>query len=755
MGKIIFLYLFLISFCFANDVEEKKKEKLPKQENTFDIANKELEILRKKLQSKYLQVSQFYEKKVEIENYKNLLKEIQSIKKEILDKERKFKNYYDKNEKVKESYAFWDQGETTLSQIILEYGSTDYLYIISPEVANIRIHMYSSLPILHECWNEMVEYILVSNGIGIKKVNPYLKYLFLLKQSPFSVDGIASQEKDLDHFSDSSTIFYIFSPKLEEILDTKNFFEKFCDLKQTNVQIVKNNVVIISSKKNIKRLLNLYHLLWNKKNEKTMKVLKTTKLQFKDIEKVIKSFFSTSSKRNGIYFKSILDELTILELFDNNAVLVGSRASVEKAEKIIYDLEEKLQEPQEITFFWYTCKHSDPFEIAEILNKVYLSFLNLPIKENNEKGPSLKKVDVKNEIQSTAYTPDLPVKPPFLQPGKIKDKKNITGSDNFIVDPKTGSILMVVKKQLLKKMQEILKKLDVPKKMVQIDVLLVERTLQDRKQTGINILKIGDRGNKKRNFVHFDASGKSGKRGILDFIFSQPKASVPSIDFALSFLMAQEDLKVNASPSILAVNQTPAKMSVVEELSINNGAIQLDTSSGVTIEKSYTRAQFGITIVITPTIHLPKENSIDEKGFVTLETNVTFDTTKSSDNDKPPVTRRGIETEIRVADGQTAIIGGLRRKSQEDVRDKIPFLGDLPAVGKLFGTTKLADSSTEMFIFITPKIIKDPIEDLKREKIKFLKKRCGDIPEFLQKIEEAKNRQKKKMFADSLKVLFE
>jgi general secretion pathway protein D len=303
------------------------------------------------------------------------------------------------------------------------------------------------------------------------------------------------------------------------------------------------------------------------------------------------------------------------------------------------------------------------------------------------------------------YNPVNPVTPGSVEPGKIeKNKKNLSSADNFVVDPKTGSILMIVRKEDLYKIKEILKKLDVPKKMAQIEVLLVERKLQDKKQTGINILKIGSEVEKRNREISFDTRAPD-RKGILDFIFKLPKGHLPSLDLTFSFLMAQDDLKINANPSVLAINQTPATISIIEELSISNGSVQTNGPSGWNVEKSYTRAQFGITIVMTPFIHLPDFNKPDEKGFITLQTNVTFDTpqTQSTDNDRPPVTRRHIENEVRIADGETVILGGLRRKTQEDSREKIPFLGDIPGIGKLFGTTKLIDQSTEMFIFITPK----------------------------------------------------
>jgi general secretion pathway protein D len=330
---------------------------------------------------------------------------------------------------------------------------------------------------------------------------------------------------------------------------------------------------------------------------------------------------------------------------------------------------------------------------------------------------------------------------------------------NFIVDPKTGSIMMVVRKETLSKLKTLIKKLDVPKKMVQIEVLLVEKRLRDRKQTGINLLKIGKRVAKDINETStvFDAEHCGPKKGILEFILRQKATHYwPAFDLILNFLMAQEDIRINSNPSILAVNQTPAKISIVEELSINNGAVPISTGQTFAYEKSYSRAQYGVTIVITPTVHLPDvDDEEDVKGSITLQTNVNFDTTQETADDRPPVTRRQIENEVCVADGETVILGGLRKKTGEDVREKIPFLGDIPGIGKLFGTTKMANSTTEMLIFITPKIIKDPVDDLRRERTLLLQKRPGDIPAFMERLEASRNQERRKLFENSFKLLFD
>lgn len=81
-------------------------------------------------------------------------------------------------------------------------------------------------------------------------------------------------------------------------------------------------------------------------------------------------------------------------------------------------------------------------------------------------------------------------------------------------------------------------------------------------------------------------------------------------------------------------------------------------------------------------------------------------------------------------------------------------MGDIPGIGKLFSHTEISDSSTEMFVFITPKIISDPLEDAERIRREELKKRPGDLPEFLQELVMAQEKEKRRLFEGTLTALF-
>ena len=188
------------------------------------------------------------------------------------------------------------------------------------------------------------------------------------------------------------------------------------------------------------------------------------------------------------------------------------------------------------------------------------------------------------------------------------------------------------------------------------------------------------------------------------------------------------------------MNQTPTKIAIVEEFQSILVCTRCAVTNETGLKNAYTRAQYGITIQLTPTIHAKSDNndSLDEPKFITLATDINFDTTAPSDDSRPDVTRRNIKNEVRIADGETVILGGLRRKISQSDQHSIPFLGELPGIGKLFSTTSLSDSNIEMFIFITPKIVPDPSDEYYEMRKKELLRRPGDIPEFLAEIDEAK-----------------
>ena len=676
------------------------------------------------------------------EEYKQLAEKIKEVKKEI----REIGQMWRKEMATSEGYALWHQPEASLVQLMMDYGAGEYVYVIPPEIGSIPISINSNLPIPKEAWEECLVLLLNQNGIGVRELNPFLRELYLLKADTSYIKCITSKTADLDLLSPQERICFVLAPETLDARLTMNFLQKFSNPATTTIMMIRGQIFLVATVDSIRELLKLYEFVKQGSAAEEYQLVTLSKVDANEMQNILQSAFQTGE-----------ENLRVIPLASSaqSLFLFGTQDEVGKAVKLIRDVESKIENAKAKTVFWYTTKHSEAEDLAVVLAKVYDLLVDMP------SGSDIKKIDLASlqapppkqaPTDSPAVATPSAVEPPHVTPlasGRVAHETS-DGQNNFIVDPKTGSIIMVVEQDALPKIKELLKKLDVPKKMVQIEVLLFEKRFSNQNKSGLNLLRLGTAATN----VAKTALNWGSPSGILEFLISRTKADsgIPAFDMAYSFLLGQEDVQINASPSITTVNQTPATIAIVDEISINTGAnIEKEKAPSNT----YARAQYGITIQITPTINMGEEDGEEkENGYITLDTDITFDTTKKSSNDRPDVTRRHIKNHVIIADGQTVILGGLRRKSTQDSKDGIPFLGEIPGLGKLFSTTEMYDNNTEMFIFITPKIISDHLEEADRMKKEELKKRPGDVPEFIHELLEAKSREKKKLFEGSLNALF-
>lgn len=778
MKKLLWVLLPIL-LC-AESISDKKATLV--QKNTSRDAdaayvNDRLSVLKKSLQEAFAKAQALASENADDTAFRQVLDQVKALKKEKESLEEGWRELSSlEGGQDGEAFSLWDQEEILLSQLIMEYGSPDYLYVIPPEYATMKLHLYSNIPIPRGSWTDLLEMMLQQQGFGVKQINSYARQLYVLKQDLGAVHTVAYKPEHVGLVPAGKRICYLILPPIEQVRSVFQFFEKFSDNKQTFVQQLGNKVAIVATKEEVERLLDFYEKVFGKEAGKTTKVVSVSKIPVREMEKILSNFFSEALDKNRPPFaKPEQETLGIFPLGNTNSlILIGSNESVQRAEKVIKETEDQLENPSEMTIYLYTCRHSDPNDLAQTLERVYISLLTA----NQETAPKETDVNYNSQIQGAKSPPDgyppmppLVIQPPPLKPGYTSQEVETErrGSDHFIPDPKTGTILMTVRREVLGKIKELLKKLDIPKKMVQIEILLFERQINSQNNFGLNLLKLGSthngmtytalhdpkvhmRGHRAHRHQLKEKDGDLFKRGVMQFFFHGDSSKYfPKFDVAYNFLLTQDNIQLNAAPSVITVNQTPTTISVMQEMSINNGAAPVDTSKGtIAFEKSFARAQYGINIVLTPTIHSPDEN--EQTGAVTLKTNISFDTTKPDPEDRPQVDRRHLENEVRVVDGDTVILGGLRRKTQIDEEEKVPFLGDLPLIGRFFGTTRLSDHETELFFFITPKIIYDPQEQMDKLRNEDSKKRPGDIPEFLMKVDEAREKASRKFFKHSLKT---
>lgn len=815
------LLLGIPSFSLFSQSISEKKANLKSSESDLDQEterfliqlNQETQEIHARLQQLYDQVLYLYQEHASPEEYRALLEQINHQKRYLNHLEQTWRELVTRGNRT-EGYGLWHAPETTLEQLIIDYGSQDYVYLIPPEVGSIKLSINSNLPIPRAAWSEMLELILKQNGVGVHTLNPYLRQLYLVKQNFSHLRLITNNRQDLEVLPPDARVSFVLSPEPSDVRRTFTFLDKFINPNTTSLQFLGRDILIIGSAGEVQDLLRLNDFVAYNRGEKEYRLLPIFKLPAEEMARILEATFdqneensspspSSSNAAGGAASRvappAEMSGLKIIPLQNMAQALfvVGTREEVRKAEEIVRNVESQIGGARDKVVFWYTVKHSEAEELADVLYRVYSLMITTGTGMESPPGGPGGPDNVQNKVvvvdNNAPGGPPLPPVPPpqkepplllYQQEGFYQEGGYIVNPapaqprvfeptaannqrDNFIVDVKTGAIVMVVEADILPKIKDLLRKLDVPKKMVQIETLLFEKILNRENSLGLNLLKIGDAAmNKHLTGAFFNNLFPKGAEkavaanaGVTEFFLSRKRtdSGIPAFDLVYRFLLNQDDVQINSSPSLLTINQTPATIAINEDISINTGIFEVETSKGVTLKDAFTRAQYGITISIKPTIHLAQyeEDDHSEFDYVTLETDVTFDTINPSRHaDRPDVTRRHITNQVQVPDGDTVILGGLRRKVSNDRREAIPFLGELPGLGKLFSINTMRDTNTEMFIFITPHIVKDPKDQLTCLRQELLCLRPGDIPYFLECVQEAHQYEKTRLMEGSMTLLF-
>jgi type IV pilus assembly protein PilQ len=168
------------------------------------------------------------------------------------------------------------------------------------------------------------------------------------------------------------------------------------------------------------------------------------------------------------------------------------------------------------------------------------------------------------------------------------------------------------------------------------------------------------------------------------------------IDLELSALQAEGRGEVISSPRVITANQKEANIKQGVEI-----PYQEASSSGATTTQ-FKEAVLSLTVTpqITP------DNRIIMDLLVTKDSVGQLVTTERGGS-VPSIDTRSIETQVLVNNGQTVVLGGIYETEQGETVTKVPWLGDIPAIGALFRSTRVISNKSELLIFVTPKILKE------------------------------------------------
>ena len=172
----------------------------------------------------------------------------------------------------------------------------------------------------------------------------------------------------------------------------------------------------------------------------------------------------------------------------------------------------------------------------------------------------------------------------------------------------------------------------------------------------------------------------------------------PHVDID-AVLRAEQEItqaKLLANPRILVLDNEQATFDIVTE----EPYVERTVSAGV-ITETVRFKQVGVKLQVTP--HVTRDGML--RLHILPEFGVLVERVTISSSDVPVVDTRKVDTIALVQDGQTVVLGGMRKKGVSKENNKVPLLGDLPLLGALFRFEGEDTSVTELVVFITPRII--------------------------------------------------
>lgn len=297
--------------------------------------------------------------------------------------------------------------------------------------------------------------------------------------------------------------------------------------------------------------------------------------------------------------------------------------------------------------------------------------------------------------------PPAGVSQPGATPG---DRPAVLGGELVMVpDERTNALLVRATAADFQLIQEAVRQLDIRPLQVLIEVVIAEVRRNSSFSLGLSAALDTVRLRGHRATV---AAGNTGLADLRGFVLRvMGVGGDVNVNLALEAAASHGDATIVSRPVVLAANNEPAEVLVGDQVPFVQLQRTLPTDNGVR-DQVVQYKDVGTQLNVRPTI------SAD--GYVMLEVlqelNDVNTATTISGLQAPVISTRSVRTRLLVNDGQTAVLGGLARRKREQTRGGVPVLSRIPLLGWLFGSATRTGDDTELFIFLTPRVIRNDAE---------------------------------------------
>ncbi len=557
----------------------------------------------------------------------------------------------------------------------------------------------------------------------------------------------------------SRTNIPIYLPRQKPPSPSENFITRFVPLKYLDVQQAVNMVqpllskegasvvpyqptntlIIVDTAMNIERVVKVLKALDVPSLEPEMEIVHLKYASASEIAGTLTQIFSESastgrkskpvsytvrrkSKTSGPTVMPVAGGATQLKIIPetrlNALILIADRATINEAKRIIKMLDVETGERGVIHVYY--CKNAVARDLANTLASLaggggFRAFT-----------PTTSREGARTPTR-TSYKSTSRIGGAVLSGGLFEGEIKITA------DEATNSLIIVASPRDYETLLKVIEKLDIPRRQVFVEAVLLEVSLDQSRQAGTS-LHAGSQLENEGMILSSSSMGTINSLTLLSLltqgvqlpsgfnlaVLGKPievpgteGMTVPSAGMILQMIASDSNVNVLSTPTILTTDNQEAEIQVGQRIPVPTGQT---VSTGGLSSISISRETVGIKLKITP--------QINESGTIRLEIY-----TEISNAVPSPlgidVNTLGVTTSLRTAtttvivkDGQTIVIGGLLEDRRSLSNSRIPLIGDIPVLGWLFKSYQRTKTKTNLIILLTPHIVRTD-EDIARVREKF------------------------------------
>jgi len=356
-----------------------------------------------------------------------------------------------------------------------------------------------------------------------------------------------------------------------------------------------------------------------------------------------------------------------------------------------------------VQLFIIRLRHARAADVAATVNALYgrASALGEPGSAGSA-GPTLSQQLQANQIPPGTAGAASPPPPSSaaaspsgsgLVPGLGGHAATFTGDVTIVPDPRSNSLLVRATPEDFALVEAAVKALDTRPLEVLIEVIIAEVQRNSSLGFGVDATvppsRLGQGGS---------VSASQTGAGLTDFVLQLLHVSHLDIDATLTAAASKGLVKILSRPVVLAANNEPATINVGSQRPFVQLARTLATDNTAR-DQVVQYKDVGTKLTVLPTI--------SPDGYVGLQVTQEVDNaTAEVAFDAPVISTRSVETTLLIQDGHTVALGGLTDRERDVSQGGVPLLSSIPLLGGLFGRTSRQSTDTELYLFITPHVIR-------------------------------------------------